>query len=162
MQAAHRIPQDPAELEQHGCLLFRNPEGTVIDLWEFKRAGEKRSVAVGGWLVSNHRDVIPDAAVSREGVARLADHSAARQFRSGRLVQVLVNWEVYGAPPVCLLYRAADRGSSRLRWLIDSVAEQFGELDQERLHGLPAGPADRPQWYRRHYGRASDALRGRR
>lgn len=33
------VPRRPKDLERHVCLLFRTPDGTVHDLWQFEREG---------------------------------------------------------------------------------------------------------------------------
>ncbi|MBK6982553.1 MAG: LysR family transcriptional regulator, partial [Betaproteobacteria bacterium] len=69
--ARHGFPQHPRDLAHHNCLLFRNPEGTVLDLWEFARGKHREGVAVRGDLVSDDRNVIVDATLSGRGVSRL-------------------------------------------------------------------------------------------
>ncbi|HRD93141.1 MAG TPA: LysR substrate-binding domain-containing protein [Accumulibacter sp.] len=160
--AAHGVPVRPQDLRKHACLLFRNPEGTVIDLWQYERNGQAESVAVRGWLISNHRDVILDAVLSGEGVARLTDLSVRAQISGGLLVPVLLDWEMQDAPPVNLLYRPNHRDIPRVRVVIDFVTRLFRELEDER--NLGAGPAcsmDRPYWHLRHHGRASAVPRKR-
>jgi DNA-binding transcriptional LysR family regulator len=157
--AAHGVPQHPRDLERHACLTYRNPEGTVVDLWKFVRGGEEESVAVGGWLTSNHRDVILDAVLAGEGVARISDLSSRPHFASGRLVPVLPDWEMKDAPPVNLLYRPNQRRSPRVRLFIEFITGVFRELEAGREQGVVARLAERPDWYGRRSGRASTAGR---
>src|SRR5688572_16514553 len=51
--ASHGMPRDPQELQDHVCLLFRNPRGTILDVWRYERDGTEKSVTVTGWLVSD-------------------------------------------------------------------------------------------------------------
>jgi len=76
--AVHGVPQRPKDLERHTCLLFRNPDGSILDLWQFERDNEEESAVVRGWLVSNQRDLILDAVVAGEGVARFTDLTVKR------------------------------------------------------------------------------------
>ena len=64
-----KAAKHPRDLTRHNCLCMRNPEGTVLDLWEFAKAGRQESVAVKGNLVSDDRNVIVDAALAGMGVA---------------------------------------------------------------------------------------------
>lgn len=158
---ANGIPLHPRDLERHTCLLFRTPEGTVHDLWQFEREGIKESVTAKGWLVSDHRDVALDAAIEGEGVVRLTDLTIRSHIRSGRLVTVLQDWELRDAPPVNLLYRPNQRRVPRGRVFIDFVTELFREIEAEL--GEKAGTplrAERPRWWARP-GRASAAIEGR-
>lgn len=155
---AHGVPVRPKDLERHVCLLFRTPDGTVHDLWQFERKGVKEAVAASGWLISNHRDVALDAALEGEGVVRLTDITIRAHVRSGRLVPVLLDWDMRDAPPVDILYRPNQRRVPRVRLFIDFVTELFREMEAER--GEKAGAqlrAERPRWWARH-GRASAAI----
>ena len=159
--AANGIPMRPKDLERHVCFLFRTPAGTVHDLWQLERNGVKESVAAKGWLVSSHRDVALDAALAGEGVVRLTDLTIYTHVRSGRLVPVLLDWEMRDAPPIDVLYRPNQRRIPRVRVFIDFVTELFRELEAER--GEKAGAhlrTERPRWWARH-GRASVAIEGR-
>ena len=154
--AAQGVPQRPKDLERHPCLLFRDQEGTVLDLWEYEREGQKESAAVSGWLVSSHRDVILDAAIAGLGVARFTDLTVRTPIRSGQLVPVLLDWESKHAPPIQLLYRASQRRLPRVRLFIDFLTALFRDLEGEREPALAVNvEAERPHWYRRRHGRAS-------
>jgi DNA-binding transcriptional LysR family regulator len=160
--AAHGIPERPKDLERHVCILFRDQEGTVLDLWEHERNGEKETVAVNGWLVSSHRDVVLDAVIAGEGVARLTDLSTRAHLESGRLVPVLLDWETKHAPPVNVVYRPSNRRTPRVRLFVEFVGEVFRKLEAERDERLAARlPAERPYWYQRRYSRASSRVRER-
>jgi DNA-binding transcriptional LysR family regulator len=154
----HGIPSHPRDLATHTGLFLRNPEGTVLDLWEYERGGETESVAVRGWLVSDHRDDILDAALAGQGVARLGDFTCGAHLRSGRLVPVLLHWEMKGAPPVNVLYRPHHRRTLRVRVFIDFVMGIFRDLEAEREIKAMASSAKQPDWYRRRYRRASKAV----
>jgi DNA-binding transcriptional LysR family regulator len=157
----HGKPEHPQDLAGHQCFTFRNPEGTVIDLWRFTKDGRAQNVTVSGWLTSNHRDVNLDAVLAGEGVARISDLSAQPLLASGRLVPVLRDWEMKDAPPVNLFYRASHRRSARMRAFIDHVTAVFRDLEAQRDHGADVPVAERPEWYGRRYGHVSASLRGR-
>ena len=160
--AANGVPQRPKDLENHVCLLFRDHEGTVLDLWEYERDTHKESAAVSGWLVSSHRDVLLDAALAGAGVARLTDLTVRAHLRSGRLVPVLVDWETKHSPPVNLFYRGSQRRTPRVRLFVDFVTQLFRDIENECDY-RPAEPVsvERPHWYRRRHGRSSGASRDR-
>jgi DNA-binding transcriptional LysR family regulator len=154
----HGVPQHPQELAAHNCLILRNPNGTLIDLWEFERQGEKVAVAVNGWLSSNGRDVLLDAVLTAEGVGRFTYLTTREYLSSGRLVPVLVDWDVLGAPPINLLYRPALRRTPRVRLFLDFVTALLEEAGSNTAG--PNDAAERPHWYRRGMGRASALKRG--
>jgi LysR family transcriptional regulator, regulator for bpeEF and oprC len=156
--SVHGIPLHPGDLQRHNCMLMRNPAGILIDLWEFERAGERAAVAVNGWLNSNGREVLLDAVLAAEGIGRFNELTTRAHLQAGRLVPVLLDWEVKGGPPVNLLYRPNLRRTPRVRLFIDFISSLLLEGDTKGSH-RPL--AERPHWHRRGYGRASSVLRRR-
>jgi LysR family transcriptional regulator, regulator for bpeEF and oprC len=158
--AAHGVPQRPKDLERHTCLLFRSREGTVMDLWSFKRGEEEESVTVSGWLVTSnmHRDLVVEAALAGEGVVRILKFANRGHVQAGRLVPALADWESTFVPPVTLMYRPSCRRIPRVRLFMDFVAGVFRELERGRDRRIIA--SGRPTWLDRGYGQAS-AVGGR-
>jgi DNA-binding transcriptional LysR family regulator len=153
---AHGVPSSPRDLRDHQCLLFRDHEGTVIDYWEHEHDGRTEAIAVNGWLVSSHRDVILDAVIAGQGVARFTDLSIREPLRRGLLEPVLMDWQSRQAPPINLLYRHSQRRLPRVRLFIDFLTELFHQLESERTPDLAAHlAAVQPHWYRRRHSRAS-------
>ncbi len=160
--ARHGTPLRPKDLERHNCLAIRSLDGTVMDLWEFRRGQEEEAVTVRGWLLTSnaHREMVISQALAGEGVVRAMDWTNLDDIASGALVRALGDWESHGAPPVNLLYRASVRRIPRVRLFIEFVTELFQEL--ETVRGQPVVDGGRPEWMGRHYGRASAVLaRGR-
>jgi LysR family transcriptional regulator for bpeEF and oprC len=154
--AAHGVPQRPKDLEKHTCLLLRDQEGTILDLWEYERDGDKEVVAVDGWMISSHRDVLLDAAIAGAGVARFSDLSVRAHLRSGQLVPVLLDWETKHAPPINLLYRSSQKRTPRVKLFVQFAVDLFRKLEAEREPAYVSQiAAERPQWYRRRHERAS-------
>jgi DNA-binding transcriptional LysR family regulator len=155
--SAHGVPQHPRDLEQHRCLTFRTPSGTILDLWKFEHDAKEEAVTVGGWLVSDSLHVLIGAALAGDGVVRLSEISLRSELASGRLVPALTQWRMQDVPLVNLLYRPKARQAARVRAFIDFAYELFQKPD-----AADAAPsrtaADRPRWYRRA-GRASAARR---
>lgn len=157
--ATHGVPADPAELANHECLVMRNPAGIAIDLWEFVRAQERRSVKVNGWLASNARELMLDMAMRGQGVGRFNEITTRTHVQSGRLIPVLLDWEVQGGPPINMLYRASARRNPRARIFIEFITQLLQQLDAEGQFLARQPSAERPAWHRRGYGRASAAAR---
>ena len=156
--ARHGYPRHPRDLQRHNCLLMRNPEGTVLDLWEFARKGREEAVAVRGNLVSDDRNVIVDAAVAGIGVARLMSITLREPSHDGRLVVALPDWEMAHGPPINLFYKPGFRRNPRVRPFVEWVTEHFREL-AGRPAAVDAGVPPEPYWYRVGTGRASAAAR---
>jgi DNA-binding transcriptional LysR family regulator len=152
--AAHGVPGHPRELAQHTCLLMRNPAGILIDLWEFERGSEKASITVRGWLCSNAREVVLDGVLAGEGIARFNRLTSLDHLQAGRLIPVLLDWEVKGGPPVNLLFRPNQRRTPRVRLFLDFVTGLLRDIEGDRERNV-----ELPHWHRRGYGRASAVLR---
>jgi DNA-binding transcriptional LysR family regulator len=160
--AVHGSPVHPKDLERHPCFLYRTFGGTVLDLWRFERNGHEEAVTVSGWLVTDQRETMLDAAIAGEGVARLLDLTSQAALRSGRLVPVLLDWEAKEAPRFDLLFRPAQRRTPRIRLVIDFITGIFRKLEAEREDGVAQPPSARPRWVGRGYRRTSSAgARGR-
>lgn len=153
--SARGVPARPADLAAHSCLLFRNPEGTLLDLWEFQRGAEEESVAARGWLASSHRDFLLETALAGEGIVRFTGLTVWPHVRGGRLVPALQDWEGRHAPPVSVLYRPSQRRTPRVRLFVDFLAEIFREMEAEREGGHAAGARARPHWHGKRYARSS-------
>ena len=156
--SAHGMPRHPKQLEGHQCFAFRNPHGTLLDLWEFERGGEVHAVKAHGWLASSHRNLLFDAALAGEGVVRASDFLVQDQLRLGRLVPALTDWNGLHPPPVTVHFLPKHRRTPRVRAFVDFTTEVFRSLEAERGGGVVAA-AQRPEWYGKHYGRASSAPR---
>ena len=155
--AARGIPAHPHDLDRHTCVLMRNPAGILIDLWEFERDGEKASVKVNGWLCSTGREVVLDSVLSGEGIARLNHLTTRAHLHSGRLLPVLLDWEVQGGPPVNVLFRPSQRRTPRVRIFVEFVTALLRDIEAEGERS-----AARPHWHRAGHGRASSVLTTRR
>jgi len=158
--AAHGVPAHPGELERHECLCFRNPAGTLLDLWEFERGAQTASVAVQGWLSSSHRDALVEAAIAGGGVVRVTGVTTWHEVRAGRLVAALEDWEQKAAPPVHAYFRPSQRRAARVKAIVSFATELFAELEADR-EASPSMPGDEPAWHSRRYPRASRSMGGR-
>jgi LysR family transcriptional regulator, regulator for bpeEF and oprC len=154
--AAHGMPRRPRDLEGHQCLTFRNPEGTLLDFWEFDRGPEYEAVSIKGWLASTNPDLVLGAALAHEGVARITYLRMGLHVLGGALVPALDDWVVRHPPPVTVFFRPKDRRVARVRLVVDFATEVFQRLQAARESGSPR-VASRPDWYYRRWGRASRA-----
>ena len=157
----HGVPASPKELERHTCLIYRDVEGTALDLWTYERAGVRETAAVKGWLVSDHRDDLVGAVLEGAGCARFSDLTVHEHLRSGRLVPVLVDWDSKESPPVNLLLRPSHRRLPRVQLFAEFVVQLFAHLERERQpRAADRYPAERPSWYQRRRARASTTRSG--
>lgn len=141
----HGRPRAPHELKQHQCLQVRSPEGTIIDLWRFRRDDRVEEVAVSGYLVSESRDVILEAVLQGQGISRFADLSIWPHLQSGRLEPVLPEWFSEGSPMLSSLYRASSLRQTRVRTVLDHVAAVVKDLEQQCRREYPLPTARREE-----------------
>jgi len=66
--ARHGEPSTPADLHRHACINWRFPGSGRTYRCEFAKKGKKIETAVAGPLISNHQDVVVDAALQGLGV----------------------------------------------------------------------------------------------
>jgi LysR family transcriptional regulator, regulator for bpeEF and oprC len=157
--ADHGIPQHPSDLANHTCLLIRNPAGILLDLWEFKRSDQMVQVSVRGWMSSNAREAALDLVLGGHGVGRFTELTTRGPVQAGRLVPVLLDWELQGGPPINLVYKGSTRRTPRMRAFIDFTLKCLSDLDVATVANFPATDSERPAWHQRGYGRASSTLR---
>lgn len=157
-------PQDPDELRNHHCLLFRSSADILLDRWIFEKNGERRTVDVGSRLLSDDRPWLDEAACAGAGVIRLADITLTRYLASGLLLPVLSDWEALEPPTVYVTYRRGQRKSKLVRVFVDFLVDIFKELERERGHvtSTMASSVHKPDWFGRAHGRQSAYVARRR
>jgi DNA-binding transcriptional LysR family regulator len=120
--ARRGTPRRPRDVEEHPCILMRDPSTGAPFGWEFVRG--KRVVAVNatGQLVVNGTGSLMAACLAGLGVAQVIELYAREHISAGRLVQVLPAWadETY---PLHAYHHAAPLLSARVRAFLDFVAE---------------------------------------
>lgn len=95
----HGVPQHPADLSRHECLLYLR-DGSAQS-WGFEReVGRKRrervGVPVSGRFKANNSEVLREAVLGGLGIGLLPDFTAMDELQAGRLVQVLPDWKPVG------------------------------------------------------------------
>jgi len=125
--ARHGLPSTPADLHRHACINWRFPGSGRIYRWEFEKKGKKLEIGVEGPLISNHQDVVVEAALQGLGILYAYDDDrVAEAVARGQLTRVLADWSVT-SPGLYLYY--ADRRHPRpaLRAFIDCLLDR-GEV----------------------------------
>ena len=110
-----------------------------------------------GWLHSNYREHLTALCLAGHGVLRASSTVEQANLASGRLVPVLLDWEMMDPPPLALYYRPDQRRNARVRAFLQFVRAQF---DAFALAQTAPGrySADRPAWHRGAGRRASTWL----
>jgi DNA-binding transcriptional LysR family regulator len=122
--AKHGEPSTPADLRSHACINWRFPGSGRIYRWEFMKKGKKLEVAVEGPLVSNHQDVVVEAALQGLGILYAYDHDrVAEAIANGRLKRVLTDWSPM-SPGLFLYYSNRRHPQPALRAFIDCMLDR--------------------------------------
>src|SRR5271168_1039778 len=85
-------PVHPRDLEQHECLMFRDPVTGRPFPWEFQRGGEVLDVRARGRLVLNDLATKLAVCAAGFGIAQTIELGLGPKLASGELVQLLPDW----------------------------------------------------------------------
>jgi DNA-binding transcriptional LysR family regulator len=146
-------PLRPDDLANHNCLVLGGGWQ-----WSFSKNDAETSVRVGGSLRSNNGELLCHAALDGLGLIRISELEVLSDLRSGRLVQVLPDYEVSANAAVWALYPSAKHVLPRMRVLLDFLGNWFREARGEERPVRPAAVATP-----RSNGKAAaaDAMRAR-
>ncbi|MDD2056922.1 LysR family transcriptional regulator [Pseudomonas sp. GD03860] len=89
---AHGHPQTPRDLVQHNCIVLRQNDA-AFGSWRLSRGKQTESVKVRGSLSTNDGEVALNWALDGHGILMRAEWNLAGHLRSGRLVEVLGDYE---------------------------------------------------------------------
>lgn len=126
-------PQTPNDLSHHACLIDESL--TEPRLWRFQSAAgsdgsagstRRRDIAVrvSGRVWANAPAALAGMAMAGVGIARSPAYAVADAIRAGRLTPLLTRY-ASGDAALCALYPPNRRLPTRVRALIDHLAEYF-------------------------------------
>jgi len=90
------MPSTPHELTEHQCIVLRQNEGAFGN-WRLSHGKQNETVKVHGKLSTNDGEVALKWALEGHGILMRAEWDVAKYLRSGRLVQVLAEYETPAA-----------------------------------------------------------------
>ena len=126
-------PQTPADLHRHACINWRFPGSGQIYRWQFGRRGKKVEIAVEGPLISNHQDVVVEAALQGLGILYAYDDDRVDEAMARRrLKRILADWSLM-SPGLYLYYSNRRHPQPVLRAFIDCLLDsRDGDASQRR------------------------------
>lgn len=143
--ARHGTPRVPNDLAHHSCLGIRQGE-EGYGIWHLRSGNRTETVKVRGPLSTNDGEIAVNWALEGHGLIMRAEWNIARYLESGRLRQVLANWET---PPadIYAVYPYQLQTAARVRSFVDFVAEAFSAAtptgqEVARWSSLEANPDD--------------------
>ena len=114
-------PTYPHDLTQHLCIVLRQNEGAYGN-WRLSRGKQVETVKVHGKLSTNDGEVALKWALEGHGVLMRAEWDVAKYLRSGRLVQVLADYET---PPadIYAVYLERLNLSAKVAYFVEYLRE---------------------------------------
>ena len=122
----HGMPRRIEDLRKHECVLF--PALAPKGVWTLRRDRRKYSVQVAGVLETDETDVVRAAVAAGLAIGILPVYMAGDALRQGQLVPLLRQFQVVPESAIYLVYLPNRTLSSRVRALIDFLAERFGPI----------------------------------
>jgi len=122
----HGMPRRIEDLRKHECVLF--PAIAPKGVWTFRRDRRKYSVQVAGAFETDEMDVVRAAIAAGMGIGILPLYIVGDAFRQGQLIPLLRRFQVVPESAIYLVYLPNRTLSSRVRALIDFLAERFGPI----------------------------------
>lgn len=115
----HGVPQKPADLAQHNCLMYSY--AATGDDWKMTGPGGEHAVRVAGSLRATNGDMIRLAALGGVGLIRQPLFLVGEDIRAGRLVEVLTDYSS-GDLGIYAVYPSRKHLSAKVRTFVDFVA----------------------------------------
>jgi len=134
--ARQGVPKSPAELAQHNCIGIRQGD-QAYGTWHLASGRRSEAVKVRGPLSTNDGEIAVNWALAGHGIVMRAEWDIARYLRSGRLKQVLENWQTPRAD-IYAIYPQRHQVSARVRSFVDALAGHFAK-PSTRAAGLMEG-----------------------
>ena len=129
----HGEPRTPADLHRHACINWRFPGSSRIYRWGFEKKGKKLEMAVEGPLISNHQDVVEEAALQGLGILYAYDHDRVGEaIARGQLKRVLADWSLT-SPGLYLYYSNRRHPQPALRAFIDCLLDRDEDAPKRRI-----------------------------
>jgi DNA-binding transcriptional LysR family regulator len=122
----HGMPRRIEDLRKHECVLF--PALAPKGVWTLRRDRRKYSVPVAGVFETDEMDVVRAAVATGLGIGILPLYMVGDALREGQLVPLLRQFQVVPESGIYLVYLPNRTLSSRVRVLIDFLAERFGPI----------------------------------
>jgi DNA-binding transcriptional LysR family regulator len=122
----HGAPRRIEDLRKHECVLF--PAIAPKGVWALRRGRRKYSVQVAGVLETDEMDVVRAAVVAGLGISFLPVYMVGDALQQGQLVPLLRQFQIVPESAIYLVYLPNRTLSSRVRALIDFLAERFGPV----------------------------------
>ncbi len=123
--ARRGTPKTPADLARHDTIAIRQGD-EAYGVWRLRSGKRTETVKVHGPLSSNDGEIAVQWALAGHGIVLRAEWDVARYLKSGRLREVLANWQT---PPadIYAVYPVQVQGAARVKAFVEYLAQHLGE-----------------------------------
>lgn len=133
---AHGCPETPKDLLEHNCIVLRQNDA-AFGSWRLSRGKQTEAVKVRGSLSTNDGEVALNWALEGHGILMRAEWNLAGHLRSGRLVEVLDDYETPSAD-IYAVYLERLNLSAKVSFFIEHLRDFFQRNAQGPAGGLGA------------------------
>ncbi|GJG98000.1 LysR family transcriptional regulator [Cupriavidus pauculus] len=117
-------PHDLTELSQHKAINFLSNRTGRETPWTLSRGGERSEVLLPSVISTNDADVYLGCTLEGHGIARISRAMAEPYINSGRLVEVMTEWQT-DELPISAMYPQNRHLSAKVRVFVNWAAEIF-------------------------------------
>lgn len=115
------VPNEPADLKTHQCLLLRFP-GSTRFRWHFEINGVLEQLNVTGGLDASSSEILTDWAIAGKGLVQQSIWTCADALKSGQLIPVLDQFEPYNLG-ICALMPERKGRAMKVDLLLDYLTD---------------------------------------
>ena len=119
----HGTPRVPHDLTAHNIIAIRQGD-EAFGAWRLRSGKRVETVRVRGNLSTNDGEIAVNWALAGHGIVQRAEWDVARYLRSGRLREVLENWQTPAAD-IHAVYPVRHQSTARVRAFVDHLAQEF-------------------------------------
>jgi len=120
-------PMHPEELSRHNCLLWKG-NAHHLNKWPFFEGSSHLAVRIDGNFLSNNGMALVAACLDGVGIMRMAEHVAAPLLRSGKLVQLLADYQRPDNQEIHIVFQRKKQNLTRVRNFVDFCVKEFQTL----------------------------------
>jgi len=121
--AVHGTPETLDDLKKHRCLPAHNH-----DSWRLEGPSGPLTLRPEGMLITNSSEVIREAVIAGLGIALRSTWDVGAELKSGKLVQVLPQYESSRNVALSAVYPSRQFLPAKVRLFIDYLAELYGPV----------------------------------
>lgn len=117
------LPLSPTDLQRHRCIVIRESDATY-GTWHLASCSTQATVKIRGTVSTNDGEVAVSWALSGLGILLRSEWNVAPYLRSGRLREVLQDWQLPAAD-IHAVYPMKSNLSAKVRAFVQHLEKHF-------------------------------------